>query len=151
MRHTVLGLTAFALLAACAPEPPPTLSAPGAVTLERSREVIQKGTTGATSTPPSVQRYTYRIACAPDAPGGTPEQRADRLMALAPSLAGQVNIQIGDNIRRTGELRALNAHAVPNLHCEVRDLRVTTLAKGEQAALAAALRLNAMAELVAER
>ncbi len=151
MRLTAIGLTALALLAACGPEPLPSLSSTASVTLERSREVIQKGTTGGSFTEPSVQRYTYGIACAPEAPGGTPAQRADRLMAMAPSLAGQVHVQIGPNIRRTSELRALNAYAVPNLQCEVRSLQVATLARGEQAVLAAALRLGAMPELVAER
>ncbi|CAM3323738.1 hypothetical protein SAMN04488021_12218 [Paracoccus aminovorans] len=149
MTKALAALALILPLAACGPEPAPQLEATNLVMLERSRDVLMKGTRSTTeNVPPAVYRFTYKIACVADDQGGTPDQRADRLIAAAPRAAGQVYVPIGFGYLRSFELRKLNTVAVPQTRCEVRDMTATPVASGQAAFAAAALRLNAVQEMM---
>ncbi|MFN4099837.1 MAG: hypothetical protein ACK4GT_08675 [Pararhodobacter sp.] len=140
-------------LSACQAPPAPRLEATDTVRLERSRDMIRKGSTGGPSGHilPRVERWTYVFDCAREAPGGSPDERADRLIAALPAALGQVTVVIGPHLERGTELRDVNHIAVPQFACQARDLRREGLAHGEAEVMRAAIRLGALPELAGRR
>lgn len=151
--RALLPLSLVASLAACQAPPAPRLEATDTVRLERSRDIIRRGRIGGPlgSVNPTVERWTYQLDCARDAPGGPPESRADGLIAAIPAARGQVTVQIGPHLERESELREVNRIAVQQFSCQARDLDRALLASGEAAALSAAIRIGALPELARRR
>lgn len=139
----LLSLLLIAGLAACST---PTPIIESGVQLTRSRTIIMKGTKGGT-----LMQRTYPVTCAPGNEGGTPEQRADAMIAAAAKLAGQVDIPIGHNIAAEGDMREINPYSVSQYRCSVGKFSESVITTDQNEILIWALQNNAMQELVDER
>ncbi|MDO5530082.1 MAG: hypothetical protein Q4F71_11825 [Paracoccus sp. (in: a-proteobacteria)] len=152
MRYAFFSSPFIAALAACGPTAPkPQLESGNVVVLERSREMVMKGATGAENYPPSVQRIVYQFACINDNVGGTPSQRADQSIEAARRLTPTIRSSSGNNWLRRNERDKLHPVIVPQYRCEIRNVySAGRIAEGDAAAMAAAIRLGALHELRAQ-
>ena len=133
----------LALLAACAAEPVPTITS--GVQLTKSREVLVKGVVG--SSEPYIQKRTYPVTCAADNQGGTPDQRADQMMAAAAKMVGQVDsTQVGLRYLQSSEARGINTYATPQYRCSVGMFTPSVVTKDPTAVVRWALTHGAMDE-----
>lgn len=148
-----LALTAILTLAACAAAPPPELDTTGGITVQKSRTVIVKGTQagGRPAIPPKLVEWSYPVTCAPGNEGGTPQERADRVMALAKTASGQVHVPIGPQYMRSSEMRRVNTAAIPQLRCKVGAFTERVVATGEAAVLQWAIANGAISEVMDKR
>lgn len=137
-------------LAACASEPSPVIES--GVQFQKSREVLVKGVVAVASTPAYIEKRTYPVTCAPDNQGGTPEQRADKMMAAAAGVVGQVEPPgIGTNYRKSFDMQKINAYATANYRCSVGRFEPSAVTSDEKAVLQWALRHGALTEMSKER
>lgn len=151
MRYALFSLPFIAALTACGPTvQPPRLESDNVVMLQRERELVFKGLTGATNYPPTVNRVVYNIACINDNTGGTPSQRADRSIEAAKRLSPTIRDTMNTNWLRREEREKVNPVIVPQHNCMVMYVDLgDVIARGEAAALAAVIRLGATHELAA--
>ncbi len=130
-------------LAACA-SPIPTIES--GVQLTKSRTIIMKGTKGGT-----LMKRTYPVTCAPGNEGGTPDQRADAMIAAAAKHAGQVYIPIGPSYQTAGDMRDINAYGVSQYRCSVGRFTASVVTTDQREILKWALQNGALSELIKER
>ena len=138
----------LAALSACGREPSPTIAS--GVTLSKSREVLMKGVEGGHS--PYIQKRTYTVTCTADNQGGTPDQRADQVMADAAGIVGQVEYPLmGLNYQKSNDTQNINAYAVAKYRCSVGRFEPSLVTSDPSAVLRWAISHGAMAEMSKER
>lgn len=150
MRPSFFAMPLVAALAACSGPAVPTLDATDLVSQQRSRDIIMKGITHG-GQPPYIVKLTYTMNCANDNQGGTPSQRADRAIAAAPQIVGQVYPAMGAGNLNVNERSDLNRVFVPQMRCQVMRIDHERIAAGHEASMRVAIRLGALNELIKER
>lgn len=143
-------LVLIALLAACGGEPIPTITS--GTQLSKSRVVLVKGITGGSSASEAyLEERTYPVTCEADNQGGTPDQRANAMIAEAAKVLGQVDTPLGPSYRRSSDMRQINGYAIAKYRCSVGGFTARVVGRGENELLQWAARNGALAELAAER
>ncbi len=137
-----------AALAACGGTPSPSITE--GVQLTKSREVLMKGVSGGHG--PYIQKRTYPVTYMADNQGGTPDQRADQMMAAAARMVGQVEHPlVGDNYQRSFDRQEINAYATPQYRCSVGRFTASVVTKEPSAILRWAISHGATSEMKKER